>query len=286
MRNVLILLVFLFGVYSCSKKVKEVKYEKNGQLKERYEYYEADNGSFIKDGEYQAWYPNGMIMHTGEYEDNKKVGIWEKWTDSGYLSEKTTYEDDKRNGLYQKYWKDKIEFERTYVNDKRHGKGRVYWRNGQLSGESNYIEDLQDGHITWYDSLGNKETEEYYEMGKKTGTWEKYKGDSVLFTITFENEIPVEIIGNWVFENKRKTTVEIKKDGTLLLTYPKYKDGLMGYDPLQTAKYDFKADIDQIDLYRPNSDYFYDSWRIVNVEQDKLHLRSARNGLYLLKRVY
>ena len=45
------------------------------------------DGSFIKDGPYQVWGPNGEKLIAGQYINNRKEGIWKRWIPSQILED-------------------------------------------------------------------------------------------------------------------------------------------------------------------------------------------------------
>ena len=52
----------------------------------------------VKDGKYQAFYPDGKLQVNGKFKNNQKTGVWKYFDKDG----KTVRKEKWRNGLLKK----------------------------------------------------------------------------------------------------------------------------------------------------------------------------------------
>lgn len=90
-------------------------------------------------GIYKSYYSNGTPNWKGQYDNNKKVGLWKKY----------------RNGITitECYW----------VNNLKEGLYVSYTNSGELLQEGGYINDKKEG--IWYNYVGDKCVSEHWKNG-------------------------------------------------------------------------------------------------------------------------
>ncbi len=140
----------------CSWREERVTYYPNGQVKERWHEKIIGPNSNVKDGKYEAFYPDGSRRVTGEYNLGDSIGQWEEW----YL-----------NGSQ--------EYEKSYGElGKFKGRGAIVWMRSGDTLEIRHFNDLgeADGRCTtfWVPIQGTFEKRENSRGGKRQGTWLKW----------------------------------------------------------------------------------------------------------------
>ena len=160
--------------------LKEEVYFKNGRRDGPTTYYSITGNESAKitykddipwSGEWTTWYPDGMKMESGHYEEGEKQSPWYAWFKNGQKKFVVHYQNSIKHGLYTEWNQDgrlikDIEFDNgnpiseylvEYDGD---GYIETNRRNGELSGS----------WIKWY-SNGKKKEEGVYKYGKKGGIW-------------------------------------------------------------------------------------------------------------------
>jgi antitoxin component YwqK of YwqJK toxin-antitoxin module len=286
MRKLLLVIGILIFLISCSKQ-KEIKDPITGKLIERYNYYEDKNGSFIKDGKYQAWYSNEQIEKSGNYKDNKKHGLWKYWSKEGLLSAEAEYNEGMKEGLYNKYDENgNLKSESIYNKDTLEGLEKIYFPNGIIKSEINFVNGCKEGIVYVNDSLGNKRIKKEYNLGVKTGTWILWKDKEIVREVEFKNNLPVSLIGLWKDSKKRNVTFEFKENGTVIKKQPMFAYSLGNNDPLTKQNYILDCDIESFRLLYVNSDKVAGLYYIEKMTENKLDLIGIiPNGKYNLVKV-
>jgi len=203
--------------------VKEVKDANTGLVLEKYEYYNDDSGSIVKDGEYTSWYFNETKKSTGKFVDNKESGVWKYWNNEGVLQYEITYRNGLPYGSYKKYKQGILAKDEQYKWDTLHGESIKYYANGTVLSKCMYEKGRFNGNYICYDSTGAISQTRKYKHGIKSGKWQLLKSDGVVEAeLNYENGYPLEIIGEWKHEQGNHRYYEFKKDGSLLYTYPTF----------------------------------------------------------------
>jgi antitoxin component YwqK of YwqJK toxin-antitoxin module len=83
----------------------ETKYP-NGQIKGRYLVLAETARIYVKDGQYESWYDNGIMSYEGNYRDGNMIGEWKGWYKGGMKSFEENYVDGERNGRCTYYDED------------------------------------------------------------------------------------------------------------------------------------------------------------------------------------
>lgn len=190
------------------KLLEKTSYDKIISQGNRYRLY------FSKEGEYQKYYPNGILRTLGTYVNDKKNGNWIKYFDDGKVREKISYHDDYKVGPYENYYENgqiksmgeyKIGFNEHSFRDRittkyRHlkiGNWVEYFQNGQLKLISNYsiinsfhgVEEHQssklDGVFIEYYENGEIKQKGNYKKDKMNGKFEEFYENGELKSQSF-----------------------------------------------------------------------------------------------------
>jgi len=237
--------LILLAIFSSCTNVKEEKTQ-DGKIIKKYEYYNDENGSLIKNGEYQSWYTNGIVEYKGDYKENKRNGKWKKWTKENILKEDYNYKNDLLNGKCTTFNDSgKIQSVIEYLNGSYHGK-KISYSNGKLYTESNY------------------------DNGNPIGKW-KYFNDKkeVGFEMNFKNGYPKELIGKWKVEGKKKTYMEFFENYDLKYTYQRY--GLFRRASTKVKNLTYEIEPTTL-IFKNKSDKLVDLFIITNISDEQINL--------------
>lgn len=231
---------------------REAKYD-DGTPREVYYVLVKSNGSFVRDGEYKAWYPTGQLEFHGLYKEGKRTGGWKQWYKSGQLQSEETYILDVLDGPYVTWYENgQKRIEAHVVQGKYVGHYLSWFDNGQT--EFDLSRDTRGNivgrHTEWYRSGKTKlqgTTDAtarkigplvfWAENGKKVAEWNfdkgKLNGSIKYWDLTghlyvhreFKDSVDVDLPATY----KRSIStdkLELKKDETFKLTYSdKYLGG-------------------------------------------------------------
>lgn len=272
MKKLLIFFVAIMVLFTTScKKTKEVRNEK-GELVERYQYTEDNNGSFIKNGKYQSWYSNGIIEKNGAYKNNKKQGLWKHYDKKGNIKDEIVYDGGLKHGKALSYHENGvISNSRWFSRDTLHGEFKTFYSNSAEEVSSNYVYGKLDKEYVLRDSLGLVLAVENYEKGVKVGKWTLYKNGQIIREFNFVDGYPIEILGDWQVVNMRKTTYSFGKDGRCTHIAPHWKAGFFS-DPLNEYNLFFDSGIQDIKLFTQGSDNKFQWFVIEKYETNRMDL--------------
>ena len=102
-----------------------------------------------KQGLWKKYHKNGMLRYTGNFKDDKPVGVFKYYYDTGELQVKMTHIGNN-----------------SYSN--------IYYVTGELKATGKYENQKKDSIWSFYDEKGYKMAEEFYLSGKREGTWYVY----------------------------------------------------------------------------------------------------------------
>lgn len=259
MKNqILFLLLFSIVITSCtSRELRETK-SSNGQLLEQYQVIETKEGSFIKDGFYKRWFPNGQIKNQGDYVKGKRHGNWKLWFLNGQLSEDINFKKDSLDGDFKKWNENGIMInEGKYELGNLEGNWQSWHDNGQLKADKNYSNNKLDGkQIYWY-ANGQKRTEGNFIKGSKDGLWTYFDQDGKVYSENlYKIGNDVTLVGSkWV--DKNKDTWEFFEDGSYILDIRKNGQRKNGTYKLNVGT--FKLDNKELQLGYISRDSIYAS---------------------------
>ncbi len=135
----------------------------------------------------KMYHPNGNLMATGKYLDQKKDSTWWYFNDKKEVLSKDQYLNGDLHGTCVVYYpadpqkKEIKKYEVTrYKNGVKEGSWKQYYTSGKLKAEGNYKDGYFDGRIKWYFSSGRVEIEGFYKHTVKNGFWKFYENDGTL----------------------------------------------------------------------------------------------------------
>lgn len=208
-----------------------VQYYPNGILKSENNY---KNGELVGEQKYynnkgNLNYKNSLIEST---EKGKKIsvkhGAFVTYHNNGNLSQEGNYEYDKKSGLWREYNPSGLLYrEIFYKNGKIHGQNNLYTSAGKPELISEFYEEIEiegiklnnvyHGLREKYKNNGKIDSKEVYHYGKKEGTWESFHTNGVLSqSNTYKNNLQTGVSlafdedGNKTYE----ATYEIVKTDT------------------------------------------------------------------------
>ncbi len=187
-------------------------YNKYGKLIEEFSYLYHGQG-IIMHGQYREYNPsNSRIIINGQYENNKRAGLWTEIScDEGRheLTEKGNYEDDEREGIWTReiytgtikkdigsykkgikhgHWNEwcpkrgydggyvyYTRYVGTYVDGMKQGEFKIYTGDVTPYAKGHFKDDQMTGEWKYYHHNGSLESEGTYENGQKQGVWTTYK---------------------------------------------------------------------------------------------------------------
>ena len=116
MKNIYILPLILFFIYSCVDQSKEQKVNMN------------------KNGLKKYYHENGEIRKEVNYKDGKIDGFYITYYDNGQLESKIEIKDGLKQGLSSIYYRNgQLESKIIYKNDEPDGPYNIYYENGEIN---------------------------------------------------------------------------------------------------------------------------------------------------------
>ncbi|MDR2557075.1 MAG: hypothetical protein LBC49_05100 [Bacteroidales bacterium] len=153
-------------------------------------------GNVIQEGEYKSgkeegewlWYfPDGSVRLRQNYENGLLNGLSEEYSDSGRIVARGQYVDGLEEGEWQYFTTGQASGNTSeskggermvgkYVNGERAGEWRHYWlgKGNKMSFKGTFRDGYPNGRQTYYWETGIIRAEEFYQMGKRVGTWTTY----------------------------------------------------------------------------------------------------------------
>ena len=116
----------------------------NGQLE-----LEGEGKPFMdKKGTWVEYHENGQKRAEGEYEKNKKVGVWKNWNEKAWLVSEETYE-----------WNVGLRDSKIYD----------YYPDGSIRSQGGITRKHKNGHWEYFTQAGKKYRDENYKLGPYSG---------------------------------------------------------------------------------------------------------------------
>ncbi|MAT53626.1 MAG: hypothetical protein CMN32_04040 [Saprospirales bacterium] len=165
--------------YSQNKKtgLKEGKYEAffpDGTLKETC-FYKNDT----LDGKRTLYYENGQVDAIENYKNGNFEGLFQKYFQNGQLSNEGQYVNNEMTGIWKRWYdtgelREEVNFEHNLEN----GPYKFYHKNGQVSVQGSFIQgDNDHGEVLKYDENGQLIEKMYCHWGVCATTWTLAEGD-------------------------------------------------------------------------------------------------------------
>jgi antitoxin component YwqK of YwqJK toxin-antitoxin module len=192
-------IVFLAG---CSWREEKSTFYPNGQIKVRW--HERMIGPYrtVKDGTFEAFYPTGAKLTSGEFKNGDSVGVWEEWyLYGGKRFEKKYGVSGKLQGRYATWMPNGDTVDLRAYNDRGELDGRqvMYWpETGEMRHQGECKGGLRHGAWqSWYRN-GHIQNEREYDRGRSVGTWIEYGVDgNIASKREFLRDLPDELARSW-----------------------------------------------------------------------------------------
>lgn len=176
----------------------------------------SDN-SFVSDGVYREFYPDGQQFVEGEYDHGEPIGQWTYWRPTGQIAKKVTYKNGQPDGLIELFRADgTLEARKNFAEGKRDGEWETFaedgqtrlthheyrqgtptgdWKwwyeNGQLQRESSFVDGKMNGVAQEWAEDGAKRAEVEFKEGKRHGLSKQWTPDGREVQQQYENGVPV-----------------------------------------------------------------------------------------------
>lgn len=177
----------------------DAKYD-NGQVRFERNVVIMSDDSYMNDGAYVEYYPDGQKFCEGQYEKGIMTGDWKYWHPGGQLCRTITFKDGKpegkvevlrtdgtldsvqgfkdgmRDGEWVSYYEDgktpKVKL--MIVNGKVNGERITYHPNGQIRQQMNFVDGQLDGPMVEFDETGKKLAQATWKDGKIEGKTQRF----------------------------------------------------------------------------------------------------------------
>lgn len=127
-------------------------------------------------GEWKYWHPNGQICKTIAFKDGKPDGKIEVLRADGTLEGVQNFKDGKRDGEWISYFEDgktpKVKY--TVVDGRVSGERITYFPSGQVRQQMTFANGLLDGPMVEFDESGKKLAQAIWKAGKLDGKIERF----------------------------------------------------------------------------------------------------------------
>lgn len=101
--EILIVGIFAMCLFTGCKHRDVKKVDLLGMQYQEYEYYQDEDGNYVKDGYFKEWHDNGHLRILCNYTDGKLDGKYQNWSYDGHILKDINYSNDKLDGEY-KVW--------------------------------------------------------------------------------------------------------------------------------------------------------------------------------------
>lgn len=127
-------------------------------------------------GEWKYWHPNGQICRTISFKNGKPEGTFEVFRADGTLQGVQGFKDGQRDGEWVSYYEDgktpKVKV--TIAAGKVNGERITYHPNGQVRQQMSFVDGQLDGPMVEFDENGNKLAQAMWKAGKQQGKTERF----------------------------------------------------------------------------------------------------------------
>ena len=159
-----------------------ISYHENGITASTVNYIQINNNNKIesvKHGKYQSFNYNGNIEVDGFYVQGKKSGLWYEYQTKGALRKETFYKEGKIYGINNTYnLVGKLERECQFYEEI------------EVNGKN--LKNIFHGAKITYHSDGTVKSKEFYNYGKKEGTWQQYYSTGKLNEeVSYKNNLEI-----------------------------------------------------------------------------------------------
>ena len=180
----------------------------------------------MKQGYWQKYYPNGMLMYKGEFKNNIPVGTMKRYYESGgiqaiiridstgdYAKAQLFYEDSElsaEGGFYKmqkdsvwkyySYYSGALVSEETYSKGKKVGVHKSFYENGQVSEETEWHNDYKEGKWIQYFPDGKVKMRTTHNYNMVNGRYYFYYDHGLMMILG--NFVDHKRHGPWAFSDK------------------------------------------------------------------------------------
>ena len=195
-------LVAGFILLGCSGREERVTFYPHGQVRERWHERTVGPNRVVRDGKYEAFYPDGARQTVGEYNNGDSLGVWQEWYLNGGNKFEKTYGDQGRSKGSAIVWMpsgDTLEFKTFNDLGELDGRYTSFWRdNGDVREQGEYKNGKRHGIWTrWYHN-GQMEHGREYDKGRSVGRWIDFGVDGhVASNREFLRDLPGELSAVW-----------------------------------------------------------------------------------------
>ena len=147
-------------------------------------------------------YKSDQIVEEGNYENNRKVGIWTFYFNNRKVKHKLNYINNKPNGAAIFYYKNgKIREKGTWKNNRWIGLYEMYYPNGNLKNKFNYNNQGQkNGAQFFFHENGNLMISGTWNNGNASDDLHEYNENGIANTERYEAGPPISIGSDTVNE--------------------------------------------------------------------------------------
>jgi antitoxin component YwqK of YwqJK toxin-antitoxin module len=201
-RALCVCLLIVLVLAGCSWREEKATLYPNGQIRIRW--HERMIGPYrtIKDGTYEAFYPTGARLASGEFKNGDSVGLWEEWYLYGGKRYEKTYGPHAKQIGRSVVWMPSGDTLAVHTyNELGEPDGRLvaYWPDtGELQEEGEFKNGRRHGvWQAWYRNGRPKYEREYHE-GRRVGTWTDFGPDgNIASRREYQRELPPELERMW-----------------------------------------------------------------------------------------
>ena len=148
-------------------------------------------------GEYKRYHENGKLYAFLIYDDKGEWADAKLYDEDGDLIGEGKYFGKLKDGLWTYYDKGVKVADENYSMGKKNGTSRTYFRNGQISEEKNWNNDVEDGAWRQYYDNGKKRLETKIDMGVRNSVYYVYYSNGRLkIRGQYKNDL---MDGKWIY---------------------------------------------------------------------------------------
>src|SRR5262245_11113692 len=147
----------------------------------------SEEGTYVKGkkhGLFTTFHENGQQKAVGAYADGVMVGIWTTWHDNGQKQSEGLYEDDRKVDVWKEWHKNgKLAATRSFKNGVVEGRVQTWHDNGQQAMECEGKGGRTVGaYREWFKNGQLKAEGTLDALGKATGDWKYWNDDGSVDT--------------------------------------------------------------------------------------------------------
>lgn len=126
----------------------------------------------LKQGLWEKKYPNGNLMYTGQFVNDKPVGEWVRFHENGKIKAQISYNGDRASAqLFDN--QEKLIAQGVYINQEKEGTWK-YFNNGRLVSEENFAHGVKNGICRTFYETGEILEESEWKNDKQDGKYQLF----------------------------------------------------------------------------------------------------------------